>query len=141
MKWSQLLIGIASIAVVVAAVALWMGRGPETTTVSTSRGGTGVRVPPIFSEAATRGAVAFNATCAACHGINGAGTDAGPPLVHRIYEPSHHSDYAFQIAVANGVRAHHWRFGDMPPQRGLTQAEVVDIIAYVRELQRENGIE
>lgn len=48
---------------------------------------------------------------------------------------------AFQMAVVQGVRAHHWPFGDMPPQEGLTRADVRNIIAYVRELQRANGIE
>lgn len=36
--------------------------------------------------------------------------------------------------------AHHWTFGDMPPQTGLTRADVVAIVTYVRELQRANGI-
>lgn len=87
------------------------------------------------------GESAFNAVCAACHGANAAGSEAGPPLVHRIYEPSHHGDYAFEMAVNNGVRAHHWKFGNMPPQPGLTKADVNTIIAYVRELQRANGID
>lgn len=65
----------------------------------------------------------------------------GPPLVHKIYEPSHHGDAAFQVAAAQGVRAHHWRFGNMPPQDGVTAGDVTAIIAYVRELQRANGIE
>ena len=78
---------------------------------------------------------------AACHGANAAGTEAGPPLVHKIYEPSHHGDYAFEMAVANGVRAHHWRFGDMPPQPAMTKADLQNVIAYVREVQRANGIE
>jgi mono/diheme cytochrome c family protein len=98
-------------------------------------------IPTTFSDAAKMGERAFNAVCAACHGKGAAGTDVGPPLVHRIYEPSHHGDYAFEMAVANGVRAHHWKFGNMPPQPGLTKADVGAIIAYVRELQRANGIE
>lgn len=48
---------------------------------------------------------------------------------------------AFQMAVAQGVRAHHWPFGDMPPQAGLTREDVGNIVAYVRALQRANGIE
>ena len=64
-----------------------------------------------------------------------------PPLVHRIYEPSHHGDMAFVLAARNGVRAHHWPFGDMPPVgQPLTDGELAAIIAYVRELQRANGI-
>jgi len=37
-----------------------------------------------------------------------------------------------------GVR--HWRFGDMPPVEGLSRRDVAAIVAYVRELQRANGI-
>lgn len=100
-----------------------------------------VALPAGLSEMAQTGKRAFDATCAACHGADAAGVEAlGPPLVHKIYEPSHHGDAAFLLAVRNGVRAHHWRFGNMPPQPGLTDAEVTAITAYVRELQRANGI-
>ncbi len=83
----------------------------------------------------------FDANCARCHGPRGTGTDQGPPLVHIIYEPHHHSDAAFQMAARNGVRAHHWSFGDMPPVPGVTPEQVTEIVAYVRWLQREAGIE
>jgi mono/diheme cytochrome c family protein len=82
----------------------------------------------------------FHAFCAPCHGPQGVGTDHGPPLVHKIYEPSHHADIAFQRAAAQGVRAHHWKFGDMPKIEGVTPAEVTEIIAYVRWLQQQAGI-
>ena len=100
-----------------------------------------VKVPDDLSALARTGEIAFNGNCAACHGENATGLDgAGPPLVHKIYEPSHHSDAAFFLAVQNGVRSHHWRFGSMAPVEGLTRADVKGIVAYVRELQRENGI-
>ena len=100
-----------------------------------------VAVPPEFSELAALGAVAFESACINCHGQNAEGKKGfGPPLVHKIYEPSHHADYAFLMAVENGVRSHHWPFGNMPPQEGFTQGDVKAIIAYVRELQRANGI-
>jgi mono/diheme cytochrome c family protein len=83
----------------------------------------------------------FNDNCARCHGPRATGTDAGPPLVHVVYEPNHHADIAFQRAVALGVPAHHWRFGNMPPVPGVDEAAVARIIAYVRWLQREAGIE
>jgi len=83
----------------------------------------------------------FNDNCARCHGTRAAGTDAGPPLVHTVYEPNHHADIAFQRAVALGVPAHHWRFGNMPPVPGVDEAAVVRITAYVRWLQRQAGIE
>lgn len=82
----------------------------------------------------------FNQTCAACHGERGRGTPSGPPLVHKIYEPGHHSDAAFMLAVRNGVTQHHWTFGNMPPQPQVSDAQVRLITAYVRGLQREAGI-
>lgn len=99
-----------------------------------------VGVPVLDGEAA-RGEQDFNAKCAVCHGKHAGGIDgAGPPLVHRIYEPGHHGDMAFFLAARQGVRAHHWRFGDMPPVEGVDDAQITRIIAYVRALQRENGI-
>ncbi len=96
---------------------------------------------PTLSAVATEGKGLFDANCAVCHGQNGAGVDgSGPPLVHIIYEPNHHADIAFHMAVKQGVRAHHWRFGDMQPVPGVSEGEVKKIIAYIRELQRANGI-
>ncbi len=100
-----------------------------------------VIVPQTLSANAEIGKTAFEAKCAVCHGLNAAGQDGmAPPLVHKIYEPSHHGDAAFLLAARNGVRAHHWRFGNMPPVEGVTDGDVKMIVAYVRELQRANGI-
>ncbi|MDO9116644.1 MAG: cytochrome c [Nitrospira sp.] len=82
----------------------------------------------------------FKANCAACHGGGGVGTSQGPPLVHKIYEPNHHGDAAFQRAAANGVKAHHWEFGNMPKIDGVTPDDVDQIIKYVRWLQKQAGI-
>jgi mono/diheme cytochrome c family protein len=78
--------------------------------------------------------------CAGCHGPQARGTDKGPPLAHRVYEPGHHSDQAFYLAVRNGVAAHHWRFGNMPAQPQVSEAELEAIVGYVRWIQREAGI-
>lgn len=100
-----------------------------------------ISVPDTLSANAKVGKTAFEAKCSACHGANAVGqNDVAPPLVHKIYEPSHHGDESFQRAVSLGVRQHHWTFGNMPPVDGLTRGEVTMIIAYVRELQRANGI-
>jgi len=100
-----------------------------------------VSLPTSFTKREQMGAAAYTAKCADCHGVNGVGRDEiAPPLVHKIYEPSHHGDMAFELAVANGVRAHHWQFGNMPPIDGLTRADVGSIVSYVRALQRANGI-
>jgi len=86
------------------------------------------------------GEAKFNANCSVCHGKQAAGTSQGPPLVHKIYEPNHHGDPAFQRAAASGVRAHHWEFGNMPKIDGVTPSDVDQIIQYVRWLQKQAGI-
>lgn len=96
---------------------------------------------PQLSELAQQGEAAFEAHCIACHGANAAGVDgAGPPLVHKVYEPSHHGDMAIALAPIRGVPQHHWPFGDMPPVEGITEDDILRILAYIRELQRANGI-
>lgn len=101
-----------------------------------------IRVPETFGAQAYFGQIAFEQSCAACHGKNAAGgTGKGPPLVHPIYEPGHHGDTAFLRAAMAGVRAHHWNFGNMPPVEGMTDETVTLIVNYIRELQSANGIE
>lgn len=100
-----------------------------------------VALPASFTPQEQMGETAFNAKCAACHGGNGAGQDGiAPPLIHKIYEPSHHGDMSFQLAAMNGVRAHHWPFGNMPAVEGITPSDITNITAYVRAIQRANGI-
>jgi mono/diheme cytochrome c family protein len=83
----------------------------------------------------------FDVHCAVCHGPAATGTEVGPPLVHPVYRPRHHGDEAVQLAVAQGVRAHHWRYGDMAPVPDLDRDDVAAITGYVRWLQRSAGIE
>ena len=116
--------------------------GPQHMTGTAAGGSALVNVVvPELSETAKSGKVIFDKNCAKCHGQNAAGADgAGPPLVHVIYEPGHHGDFAFQMAAQRGVRGHHWRFGNMPPVPGVKATDIAKIIVYVRELQRANGI-
>ncbi len=122
--------GLAAGVGLLALLAVWVsvqgGSGPSK----------GIPVPAEFQE----GDAKFHANCARCHGPRGSGTDKGPPLVHKIYEPNHHGDQAFQLAAANGVRAHHWNFGNMPKIEGVTPEDVRQITQYVRWLQRQAGI-
>lgn len=136
------LFGIALLAV--AAGAFLLMQPPDTQPTDAPLAGdamVAVQIPASFTEQEQMGQRSFDAACASCHGTNAQGRqDIAPPLVHKIYEPSHHGDASFLLAAQNGVRAHHWRFGDMPPVQGVTRAEVMDIVAYIRTLQRENGI-
>jgi mono/diheme cytochrome c family protein len=95
---------------------------------------------PTLSDLATLGRTAFEANCATCHGLKAAGTAKGPPLVHDIYNPGHHADLSFFLAAKKGVRAHHWPYGNMPPQPQVNDEQLKAIVQYVRELQAANGI-
>jgi mono/diheme cytochrome c family protein len=88
----------------------------------------------------TLGRSLYAQNCASCHGVMLQGSDKGPPFLHKVYEPSHHGDAAFQMAVKNGSRAHHWGFGDMKPVGGLSPDQVAHITAFVRATQRQAGI-
>ena len=114
---------------------------PDTSDIEQGAPIVDVALPEELSAEAQMGKRAYEAKCAECHGTDAAGRNGvAPPLVHKIYEPGHHSDVAFVMAAKQGVRAHHWDFGNMPPVKGLTDADVKLIARYVRELQRENGI-
>ncbi len=87
------------------------------------------------------GAELYRLNCSSCHGADLRGTDQGPSQLSIVYEPNHHSDDSYRSAIANGVQAHHWNFGPMPPVGGLSAAEVDAIIAYIRSVQGREGFE
>ncbi len=93
-----------------------------------------------LSDTARAGEELFNANCSVCHGVGATGTSQGPPLIDRIYHPSHHPDFSIRNAVRQGVKQHHWLFGDMAPVAGVSLDEVEEIICYIREAQRADGI-
>jgi len=96
--------------------------------------------PPGFRADPEIGRQVFRERCIQCHGTRGMGSEKGPPLVDSIYRPEHHADLAFHFAVRDGVKQHHWSFGDMPPQPEVTPEQAGHVIAYVRSLQRRAGI-
>lgn len=117
--------------------------GRKTTPVTATGEIIEVRLPAGLDGPAEAGRLAYaDADCATCHGPNLGGIGGkGPPLAHRIYDTEHHSDQELATSSVEGVRAHHWPFGAMPPTEGLTEAEAGTIVAYVRAVQRENGID
>lgn len=134
---------IAVVGVVIVAIGWYVSRPAEQAEPDGADSGpmVSVTLPASFSSKAQQGQVYFEETCAACHGTNAAGSGSGPPLIHKIYEPGHHADGSFQLAAMRGVRSHHWNFGDMPALPEVTADQLAYIVAYVRELQRANGIE
>ena len=149
-KWA--LIGVAAVAL--AAGGWWFSRppGPMSSANGMQTNADGTQTPiesgemvavklPELTGSALRGQQVFGAICAACHGPNAGGIEgSAPPLINRLYVPGHHSDMAIRLAVRRGVQSHHWRFGNMPVIEGLTDADITDIIAFIRAVQKENGI-
>jgi len=123
---------VGAMAALAAAGWLIVSSGTEDTSVSV--------VVPALSSTAAAGKASFERVCAKCHGINAGGGKTGPPLIHATYRPGHHGDDAFRRAIAFGTRQHHWKFGPMPPQPGMTAPEIPALIAYIREVQRANGV-
>ena len=87
-----------------------------------------------------RGKAIFDVKCSSCHGIDLKGSETGPPLLHVFYVPSHHSDEAFYKAALDGVRAHHWQYGDMPPIAGMTKKKMDRVIPYIRYYQQQTKL-
>ena len=86
------------------------------------------------------GQALYGKFCASCHGVDLKGTKQGPPFLHRVYHPGHHSDGSFFLAAKNGARAHHWKFGDMKPVEGVNESIVASIVKYVRHVQKLAGL-
>lgn len=114
--------------------------GSTTSTVEAELPAGGSTAGTVGVEVAT-GEPLYQASCGECHGTDLRGTDQGPSLLSIVYEPAHHSDAAFQLAVRNGSPAHHWSFGPMEPVPGLTDEDVDAITVFVRSVQEREGFE
>lgn len=86
------------------------------------------------------GRLAFATECAGCHGRMAEGTGRGPALIDPVWGPSRFGDDAFRRAVREGVPSRLWRFGDMPAFPDLPEREVDRILAFVRQVQRTQGV-
>lgn len=82
----------------------------------------------------------FTMNCVACHGTGATGTANGPPLVHPLYEPGTFPDRAIADATRNGAPQRHWSYGRMPGIGGLSDQDLADLIAYIRQLQADAGL-
>jgi len=129
--------------VVIALIAAACSSGAESASDGPPRdpmtGKTEFNIPVQDPQLAAEGEPLYQASCAACHGSDLRGTAVGPPHLSVIYNPEHHGDGAFAVAAVNGVKAHHFSFGNMPPIAGITEGDFARILAYVRETQRTEG--
>lgn len=108
--------------------------------VSTRFGQEAVVTPSLSAQAQT-GKQAFEAVCAACHGVALRGSDNAPPLLHPFYAPgSGHGDDVILAAARAGAKSHMWKFGDMPKPEGLKPGQENAVLAYLRAMQAANGL-
>ena len=84
-----------------------------------------------------KGKLLHDKSYSSCHGLQLSGTDKGPSLVHPFYRPINHGDESYYRATLNGVRQHHWEFGDMQPVIGMTREKLVNVMPYVRFFQHQ----
>jgi mono/diheme cytochrome c family protein len=92
-------------------------------------------------RASPDGEALYRQNCASCHGSDLRGTRKGPSHLSVVYEPGHHPDESFRVAVRDGVRQHHWDFGDMARVEGLDDKELQAVIEFIRSKQEEDGFE
>ncbi|HEV2387427.1 MAG TPA: cytochrome c [Candidatus Acidoferrales bacterium] len=84
---------------------------------------------------AKAGKAVYQKSCATCHGMNGEGKEAIAKMLHTTMKPlgskevQDKSDAELKKAVTGGI-------GKMQPVKGLSEKQVNDVIAYVRELGR-----
>ena len=143
MKKFLLPAGIAAAVIAVVFVVIGGGCGGDSTADGAPRdpmtGKTEFDIPTQDPQLVAEGEILYKASCAACHGSDLLGTAVGSPHLSVIYNPEHHGDGSFALAVINGVKAHHFEFGDMPPIPTVTEDDFTRILAYIRETQRTEG--
>lgn len=132
---------VLAVAIVAGLAFIFSPWGRKTTPMTATGEIIEVTMPVGLDAMATAGKLTYEKACVECHGPNGGGVGhKGPPLVHRIYDTEHHADAELVSSTVNGVRAHHWPFGDMPAVEGISEDEAEAIVAFLRAVQRENGI-
>ncbi len=129
------------IAGVVTAVVALVAFGGNASPRDPMTGATEFNIPVQDAALVTDGDILYQASCASCHGSDLRGTDFGPSQLSVVYQPGHHPDESYASAALNGVRSHHWDFGDMQPIAGLSGADMDRIVAFIRETQRTEGFE
>jgi len=89
--------------------------------------------------AVNSGRIAFASECAQCHGRLARGTRHGPDLIAPAYGPAIASDDRIRRAVRNGVATADGRLA-MAAVPGVSERDLARMIAFLREMQRVNGI-
>lgn len=97
---------------------------------------------PELSASAQHGRAIINSQCIECHGVDGTGgSRKGPPLLHPMYREAIFPDHHYKRVLIEGRPQNNWKFGPMPAQPQLSDADMNGIIAFIREVHDETGVE
>ncbi len=96
--------------------------------------------PHTSSALMEQGRSAFARHCASSHGRLAGGTTSGPGLLGAPFGLSAMPDEAIRSAVLEGVPPRNDAYRPMGPSPEIAPGELDDIIAFLRELQRLQGV-
>lgn len=82
----------------------------------------------------------YEGACAWCHGLDLRGTERGPAHLSEIYGPDRTTDDVFRNAIVNGVPQKNWDFGAMAAISSLSETDITNIIAFIRDTQLSEGL-
>lgn len=89
-----------------------------------------------LSQLAVAGKRLFERHCTECHGYQALGSATGPSLQRRDYWSDRLDKRSFHRAVAEGVVAYRWTYGDMPAMADLSFNDIELLARYVHEMQQ-----
>ncbi len=95
---------------------------------------------PSISASVQLGGIAYAEECTGCHGRTARGTERGPNLIHADYGPARRSDAQFRRALSEGKLARRAGYEDMPPVKDRSERHLNRLVAFLRDVQRANGI-
>lgn len=98
-------------------------------------------VPPAdFIGSPFEGEKLFAGNCAFCHGLQLEGSSKAPSLKLEMYGPSQMDDERIYQAIKFGVSTKNWKFGAMPAKPYLVGERAGHIVAYIRQVQWQEGV-
>lgn len=77
--------------------------------------------------------------CGSCHGRDFEGSAAGPSHLDAVFAPDVTTDEDYRNAITQGAPQKNYDFTAMPAIGSLDDAEIENVIAYIRSVQEERG--
>jgi mono/diheme cytochrome c family protein len=78
--------------------------------------------------------------CGSCHGRDFEGSSQGPSQLDAVFAPEVMSDDDYRAAIGDGAPEKYYDTGPMPAIGSLDDQETQNVIAYVRQVQEDRGM-